>query len=528
MLRFVLPSRQRPGFVHVRPARLAVLLAGFGLAGCSADITRFDSPLFLSEPGGGATAAIPRDGVYRGGGSARLGDAPAGGSAYAPPPRSRGDSVDVAALPEPAYQPAERAPLSQNQYQGQYQSQYQGQYQNQYQGQSQYQSQGYAPERQAYAPPSRKPAPPVEQPRYEPRMEAKAATAGETIEVQPGDTLYGLSRRHGVAISALMSANHLQDPNLKPGQKLVIPGASQAPQHHAALPKPLPKPEQPRVAAAAPAAASGQAPPHWTGTYTVKQGDSLYAVAIRHKVALAELQRANGITDARKVMPGTTLKVPAVTASVAPERMAPSAPQVMTDNTAVDTSPRVPPLRHTVINAGSGAPQAPQAEAPGKQAALAPSDAVVPRNEPEAQAAPEKAQPASAGHTVLPAGKFRWPAKGKVLSGFGARPDGSHNDGVNIAVPLGTDVQAAEAGVVAYAGNELKGYGNLVLLRHDNGWVSAYAHNDQILVKRGDKVKRGQVIGKAGNTGTVDQPQLHFELRQGAKPVDPLPHMERM
>lgn len=516
MLRFVLPSRQRPGFVHVRPARLAVLLAGLGLAGCSADIARFDSPLFLSEPGGGATAAIPREGVYRGGGSARLGDEPAGGSgsAYAPPPRNRGDSVDVAALPEPAYQPAERAPLSQNQYQGQYQNQYQNQ-----------KSQGYAPERQAYAPQPRQPAPPVEQPRHAPRMEAKGA-AGETIEVQPGDTLSALSRRHGVAISALMSANHLQNPNLKPGQKLVLPGATQAPQQHAALPKPLPKPEQPRIAAA-PIAAPADAPAHWNGTYTVKQGDSLYAVAIRHKVALAELQRANGITDARKVMPGTTLKVPAVTASVAPERMAPSAPQVITDNPAADTSPRVPPLRHTVINAGSGAPQG-EAPAPGKQAALAPSDAVVPRNEPEAQAAPEKAQPASAGQAVLPAGKFRWPAKGKVLSGFGARPDGSHNDGVNIAVPLGTDVQAAEAGVVAYAGNELKGYGNLVLLRHDNGWVSAYAHNDQVLVKRGDKVKRGQVIGKAGNTGTVDQPQLHFELRQGAKPVDPLPHMERM
>ena len=94
-------------------------------------------------------------------------------------------------------------------------------------------------------------------------------------------------------------------------------------------------------------------------------------------------------------------------------------------------------------------------------------------------------------------------------------------------MPQGTDVHAAESGRVAYAGNELKGYGNLVLIRHDNGWVSAYAHADQILVKRDDVVKRGQVIAKAGKTGTVDQPQLHFELRQGAKPVDPLPHMEK-
>ena len=117
--------------------------------------------------------------------------------------------------------------------------------------------------------------------------------------------------------------------------------------------------------------------------------------------------------------------------------------------------------------------------------------------------------------------------RGTVLAGFGKRPDGTHNDGVNISVPLGTDVVAADSGTVAYAGNELKGYGNLVLIRHDNGWVSAYAHADTLLVKRGDSIKRGQVIAKAGKTGTVDQPQVHFELRQGSKPVDPLPHMEK-
>lgn len=123
---------------------------------------------------------------------------------------------------------------------------------------------------------------------------------------------------------------------------------------------------------------------------------------------------------------------------------------------------------------------------------------------------------------------LRWPSKGKVLSGFGQRADGTHNDGINIAVPKGTDVHAAAEGEVAYAGSELKGYGNLILLRHDNGWVTAYAHADQLLVKRGDKVRRGDVIAKAGNTGQVDQPQLHFELRQGSKPVDPLPYLDRL
>jgi murein DD-endopeptidase MepM/ murein hydrolase activator NlpD len=123
--------------------------------------------------------------------------------------------------------------------------------------------------------------------------------------------------------------------------------------------------------------------------------------------------------------------------------------------------------------------------------------------------------------------RFRWPAHGRLIASFGKRPDGTHNDGINIAVPQGTEIHAAESGRVAYAGDELKGYGNLVLIRHSNGWVSAYAHADQVLVKRDDVVRRGQVIAKAGKTGTVDQPQLHFELRQGAKPVDPLPHLEK-
>ena len=152
------------------------------------------------------------------------------------------------------------------------------------------------------------------------------------------------------------------------------------------------------------------------------------------------------------------------------------------------------------------------------EAAAVPAAAPAPKREKVAAAAS-----APAGDTS----KLRWPASGKVIAGFGARPDGTHNDGINLSVPLGTEVHAAESGVVAYAGSELKGYGNLVLVRHDNGWVTAYAHNDELLVKRGDKVARGQVIGKAGKTGTVDQPQVHFELRQGSKPVDPTPYMEK-
>ena len=132
--------------------------------------------------------------------------------------------------------------------------------------------------------------------------------------------------------------------------------------------------------------------------------------------------------------------------------------------------------------------------------------------------APQAAAPAPA-----PAIGFRWPAKGRVIAGFGGA---SANEGINIALPEGTPVKAAEDGTVAYAGSDVKGYGKLVLIRHDNGYVSAYAHNGEIAVKHGEKVKRGQPIAKSGQSGNVTSPQLHFEIRKGAQPVDPMPHLQ--
>jgi murein DD-endopeptidase MepM/ murein hydrolase activator NlpD len=115
--------------------------------------------------------------------------------------------------------------------------------------------------------------------------------------------------------------------------------------------------------------------------------------------------------------------------------------------------------------------------------------------------------------------------RGRIISGFGTKPNGEKNDGINLAVPEGTSVKSVEAGTVIYAGNELAGYGNLVLVRHAGGWVSAYAHNKDLLVKKGDTVQRGQTIAHAGMTGSVTSPQVHFELRQGAKPVNPLDYL---
>ncbi|MEQ1648559.1 MAG: peptidoglycan DD-metalloendopeptidase family protein [Hyphomicrobiaceae bacterium] len=362
---------------------------------------------------------------------------------------------------------------------------------------------------------------------------------GGTIDVQPGDTVYGLSKKHSVSMAAIMELNGLKSPSLRPGQKLVLPANAKRPLiKTAALPAPVTPVGAPvasqlpaRVpSAAAPVASAPAVSPTngaaWTGSHTVLAGESLYGIARKHKVKLADLQSVNGITEPLKVRPGAMLKVPAsdgvpVATPAAPAVVAqPSAPAAPTPLAAAPgVSPAVPGVK--ILNT----PQAPAAQPEAKVAALGAPKVDVPPiavSAPAAVPQTSKAVKVSTGAT-----KFSWPVKGNVITNFGKRTDGTHNDGINIAVPAGTDVMAADGGVIAYAGSELKGYGNLVLVRHENGWVSAYAHADEVLVKRGDTVKRGQVIAKAGKTGSVDKPQVHFELRQGSAPVDPLPHMEK-
>jgi murein DD-endopeptidase MepM/ murein hydrolase activator NlpD len=319
------------------------------------------------------------------------------------------------------------------------------------------------------------------------RPATPALRPGESIEVQHGDTLYGLSRRHRVSIAELMEVNQLNNPNLHPGQRIHLPEGYAV---------------QSRPTAAASVRPPVTIPPAVTGkyqsSYTMRNGDSLYGISKSHGVTVAELQQVNGITDPRSVRAGTVLKVPGT--AVASAEPAAEAPSQAADAPLVVQTTHVP----TVINRRE------------TQVAARGSDVSTGAINP----APERSRSAS--------DKLRWPVQGKVLTGFGQRSDGTHNDGINLSVPQGTSVHAAENGTVAYAGSELKGYGNLVLVRHDNGWVTAYAHNDQLMVKRGDKVERGQVIAKAGRTGAVDQPQVHFELRQGSKPVDPVPFLERL
>jgi murein DD-endopeptidase MepM/ murein hydrolase activator NlpD len=139
--------------------------------------------------------------------------------------------------------------------------------------------------------------------------------------------------------------------------------------------------------------------------------------------------------------------------------------------------------------------------------------------EPPPAPAPAVTEPQAA--EPPPGRGFIWPVKGRILARFGPAAGGTHNDGINIAAAAGTPVLAAEDGVVAYAGNELRGFGNLILLKHPNGWMSAYAHCEALLVKKGARVRRGQTIARVGATGAATEPQLHFELRRGTRALDP-------
>jgi murein DD-endopeptidase MepM/ murein hydrolase activator NlpD len=152
-----------------------------------------------------------------------------------------------------------------------------------------------------------------------------------------------------------------------------------------------------------------------------------------------------------------------------------------------------------------------------------PSSRPVPEERsPERQeAAPAPASSARAARSD----KFLKPVDGRIVSGFGPKSGGLRNDGINISAARGTPVRAAQDGTVAYAGNELPGFGNLVLVKHPNGWISAYGHNEEILVSKGQAVRRGQPIAKVGSSGNVVQPQLHFELRNGSRAIDPMPHI---
>ncbi|MDA9441981.1 peptidoglycan-binding LysM [Bradyrhizobium sp. CCBAU 51745] len=347
---------------------------------------------------------------------------------------------------------------------------------------------------------------PPAQPRLEttgtvPQRSVVAAqpAGGTKIIVGTSDTLDVLAKRYHVTPQAILAANGYKGPRaLSPGQQLVIPHPGAV----AAAPAPVTTPVAAAPAMASKPVAAVAAPP---SLHFVNHGDTLASIARKNHISAAELARANGLEPSAKLKLGTKLTVPgAKTAAVA----APLAPAPVA---AAPVAAALQPVAAAPVPATKMAAVA----QPVQSARLAQATTNI-EEKPAAEA------PAKAAETTSSLPTFRWPVRGKVITSYGAKTNGKSNDGINVAVPEGTPVKAAEDGVVAYSGNELKGYGNLVLVRHSNGYVTAYAHASELLVKRGDTIKRGQVIAKSGQSGEVASPQLHFEIRKGSSPVDPL------
>src|ERR1043166_1699691 len=290
---------------------------------------------------------------------------------------------------------------------------------------------------------------------------------GKAITVARGDTIASLARKHHVPAKVIMQANGIRPGSpLPPGQRLVIPRSHPAAEPHVA---------------GAPA----------SGTHVVNAGETLSTIAHRYHKPRAAIAKANSLAPDAKLRVGQRLTIPGLKAPLAAAPVKP----------------------------------APIASAP-KPAPAAPANPRLALNEPPASAriatpVPTIETESGAGEAASGTPSFRWPVRGRIISAFGPH-NGQQNDGIDLSVPEGTSVKAADDGVVAYAGNELKGYGNLLLVRHQNGYVTAYANARELMGKRGETVKRGQIIARSGQTGNVKAPQLHFEIRKGKVPVDPM------
>jgi murein DD-endopeptidase MepM/ murein hydrolase activator NlpD len=304
--------------------------------------------------------------------------------------------------------------------------------------------------------------------------------APNVVKVGAGDTVYGIAKRADVPVRAVIDANRLAAPfRLELGQEIYVPRGI---------------------------------------THTVAVGETLYGISRRYGVGSFSLAKLNRVAAPYSLTAGQTLRLPLSDFAELPPQPQPA---LIQPQRLAQPVPAASPSPET-------APRSPPPVAQDRVAAL-PTPQPTPTPAPTPSAAPAVGPPVASlidrdsGGAGAP--KFSWPVKGAILSTFGAKSGGLHNDGINIAAKPGATVLAAQEGVVVYAGNELKGYGNLVLVRHASGWLSAYAHNREILVKRDQRVTRGQPIAKVGSTGSVTKPQLHFEIRNGTQAIDPLPHL---
>lgn len=328
-----------------------------------------------------------------------------------------------------------------------------------------------------------------------------------THTVRAGDTLYSIARSHNVSVDKLAEINGLSDPSvIRIGDTLYIPeaGDGQRRQRRTA------RREEPRQAPRERRHAERRAPRY--------SDDQLYIDPLLSERPRREERRrydAPRRAEEREAEPRRERA-----SSAGPRRAASATPPPAPDQR--------PQTRESSQTARSTAPEQtrvarPEGQQPARIARVEPATEREVASEQKTSAAEcsalMKNPPARSG------ANFRRPVNGLIVSRFGEQSSGQRNDGINISVPRGTPVKAAENGVVVYAGDELTGLGKLVLVRHADGWVSAYAHNDEIMVKRCDTVERGQTIARAGVTGAVTKPQLHFELRKNARPVDPEAHL---
>jgi murein DD-endopeptidase MepM/ murein hydrolase activator NlpD len=239
--------------------------------------------------------------------------------------------------------------------------------------------------------------------------------------------------------------------------------------------------------------------------HTIASGESLYTIARRYDVTTQSIVQANGLSSPDKIVVGQKIVIPGRA-----DLLANKGPAAVTQVASTAPMAAPTPAQQATVAAGANVLQASATPAP---AATQPQAA-------PAQAAPTQVASVPAQEPAMSGSdKFRWPVSGRVITDFAA----SKGTGINIEAPDGATVKAAENGTVIYVGSGVEGYGNLVLIRHPNGYVSAYAHLKAMSVNKNDVVQRGDSIGTAGMTGSVSKPQLHFELRKGATPVDPVP-----
>lgn len=322
------------------------------------------------------------------------------------------------------------------------------------------------------------------------RYKGWRSSGGTLITIMRGDSLASLSQRYAIPVDVLAALNGMnQNAALQPGQRFVIP-AYGAP-----------------VYGASDATRSVSAQP--VSSEPTRPSKSLIPAETVKEAAQAATPLQRPITVVPQARPNRVAAVARTKSDVK-----------STTSGTVATSVAVPRPAVRPQQARSGTQSAPQS-AP-ESALVTQSASVAPRALPAAPA--DALQRSQSDPQSLPQ-TFRWPAKGPIIAGFGDALGEGLNDGINISLPTGASIRAAADGEVIYAGDEIRNFGNLVLLSHPNGYVTAYAHADEITVRRGDRVSRGQIIAAAGTTGSVSEPQLHFEVRKGSSPIDPAPYL---